>query len=76
MPRYFFDVEDGESTTDEEGTVLTGRDQVAAEAMKTMLEIAAFEATVKDERGLSVTARDEAGRKVYRTSLTIRAEWL
>ena len=76
MPRYFFDVEDGERTVDEQGTALNGPEEVAALAMRTLLDIARLEVIKQDERALSVTVRDEAGAKLYRTELTVRSAWL
>lgn len=76
MSRYYFDVENGGLTVDEEGTELDGSDAVAALAMRTLLDIARFEVVAHDERQMSVTARDAAGLPVYRTELTVRAGWL
>lgn len=76
MSRYFFDVENGGLTVDEEGTELDGDEAVSSLAMRTLLDIARFEVLAHDERQMSVTARDEAGMPVYRTELTVRAAWL
>lgn len=76
MSRYFFDVENGGLTVDEEGTELNGDEAVASLAMRTLLDIARFEVLAHNERQMSVTARDEAGMPVYRTELTVRAAWL
>lgn len=75
MPRYFFDVEDGERTIDEEGKELAGPKAAALEAMKTMLEVGRFEAVVNNERRLNVLVRDELGSPIYRTEMLIGAVW-
>lgn len=76
MPRYFFDVEDGERTVDEEGMELEGHRAAAAAAMKTLLDIGRFEVVIRDERQLTVIVRDESGKPVYRTEMAIKADWL
>ncbi len=76
MPRYFFDIEDGERTIDEQGTVLESPGAVEAVALRTMLDIARYEMMRSNERGLAVSVRDETGTEVYRTELTVRAAWL
>ena len=76
MSRYFFDVENGGLTVDQEGTELDGGEAVATLAMRTLLDIARFEVVAHNERQLSVTASDADGLPVYRTELTVRAGWL
>lgn len=76
MPRYYFDVEDGGLTADEDGEVLDTPDKVAPKAMRALLDIARFEVMQKNERQLSVSVRDEAGVQVYRAELTVRAGWV
>lgn len=76
MPRYFFDVEDGDRTVDEVGMELEGPRAAAVEAMKTLLEIGRFEVVIKDERRLTVVVRDESGKSVYRTEMAIEADWI
>jgi hypothetical protein len=76
MERYFFDMEDGGLTIDNEGKLLVGSDAVAEAAMSTLLEVAKFEVLRNNEREITVTVRSEADEPVYRTSLTIRAGWL
>nr|WP_137827767.1 hypothetical protein [Methylobacterium sp. L1A1] len=76
MPLYFFDIEDGEQTADEQGTMLERPGSVEAVALKTMLDIARFDRMRSNERGLAVSVRDETGTEVYRTELTVRAAWL
>lgn len=76
MPRYFFDVEDGERTVDEEGIELEDHRAAAAAAMKTLLDVGRFEVVVRNERRLDVVVRDEDGRSVYRAGMAIEADWL
>ena len=76
MPRYFFDVEDGDRTVDEVGMELEGARVAAIEAMKTLLDVGRFEVVIKNERRLTVVVRDESGKSVYRTEMAIEADWL
>ncbi|MCJ2043502.1 hypothetical protein MKK58_02955 [Methylobacterium sp. J-078] len=76
MERYFFDVEDGHLTMDDDGRDLAGADAVAAAAMSTLLEIARFEVVANNERELSVTVWNEAGDPIYRAAVTVKAGWL
>ena len=76
VPRFYFDVEDGGMTTDEEGVVLASSDEVAPNALRLLVDIARFEVISKNERRLSVTVRDEGGRPIYRSKLTVEAEWI
>lgn len=76
MERYFFDIDDGSLTVDEEGRELAGADAIAAAAMSTLLGIARFEVVTNNERDLPVTVRNEAGDPIYRASVTVKAGWL
>ncbi|MFD6316932.1 DUF6894 family protein [Methylorubrum thiocyanatum] len=76
MPRYFFDVEDGDRTVDEVGMELEGARVAAFEAMKTLLDVGRFEVVIKNERRLTVIVRDESGKSIYRTGMAIEADWL
>lgn len=76
MPRYFFDVEDGDKTVDEQGMMIESRETVEAMALRALLDIARFELLRSKESGLSVTVRDEAGVEVYRTELSVSSAWL
>ena len=66
MERYFFVIDDGSLTVDEEGRELAGADAIAAAAMSTLLGIARFEVVTNNERDLPVTVRNEAGDPIYR----------
>lgn len=76
MPRYFFDVEDGDRTVDNVGMELEGPRAAAVAAMKTLLDVGRFEVVIKNERRLTVVVRDESGKSVYRTEMAIEADWL
>lgn len=76
MPRYFFDVEDGDRTVDEVGMELEGARAAAIQAMKTLLDVGRFEVVIKNERRLTVIVRDESGKPVYRSEMAIEADWL
>lgn len=76
MPRYFFDVEDADTTVDERGMDIESLETVEAVALRTLLDIARFELLRSNERGLSVTVRDEAGVEIFRTELAVTSAWL
>ena len=76
MPRFFFDVSDGESLTrDEIGLELHDLDRVRTEAIKALPDIAREALPDGDERILVVQARDEGGRAIFRATLNFKAAW-
>ena len=76
MPRYFFDVFDGEKLTrDEIGIELADLERVRSEAIQALPEIARDELPDGDVRVFSVQARAEGDRVIFTASLTFKAEW-
>ena len=76
MPRFYFDVSEGESfTRDEIGLDLPDLDQVRAEAINALPEIAREALPDGDETSFAVEARDESGRVVFKATLNFKAEW-
>ena len=76
MPRYFFDVFDGEKLTrDEIGIELAGLEQVRIAAIDALPDIARDELPNGDQRLFSVEARDQENRVVFKASLNFKAEW-
>jgi hypothetical protein len=72
MPRYYFDVYDGQShLTDEEGLELDGIESVRVEAIRTLPEIAKDLLPNCDERSIVVAARDESGQTVLMAALSL-----
>jgi hypothetical protein len=76
MPRYFFDVFDGEKLVrDEIGIELADLEQVRIEAIEALPDIARDQLPDGDERAFAVEARDEHGRVVFAARLNFKAEW-
>lgn len=76
MPRFFFDVSDGEKlTTDEIGLELGDLERVRSEAIDALPDLAREQLPDGDERVFAVQARDEAGRVVFTATLSFKAQW-
>jgi len=76
MPRYFFDVFDGEKLVrDETGIELAGLEEVRIAAIDALPDIARDELPDGDQRQFWVQARDEENRVVFKASLDFKAEW-
>ena len=72
MPRYYFDVYDGQShLPDEEGLELDGIESVRSEAIRALPDIARDVAPEGDERSIVVAARDESGQTVLMAALSL-----
>jgi hypothetical protein len=71
MPRFFFDIHDGEAfTPDREGLDLDGLE----EAKKTLPEIVKDEMPDGDRRDFTVDVKDIAGQIVWRVTLSLVVE--
>jgi hypothetical protein len=77
MPRFFFDIHDGEAfTPDREGLELEGLDAAKNEAKKTLPDIVKDEMPDGDRRDFTVDVKDAAGRIVWRVTLSLVVESL
>jgi hypothetical protein len=75
MPRFFFDIHDGENfTPDREGLDLDDLDAAKAEAKKTLPEIVKEEMPDGDRRDFTVDVKDVAGQVVWRVTLLLVVE--
>jgi hypothetical protein len=75
MPRFFFDIHDGEDfTPDRQGLELDGLEAAKAEAKKTLPEIVKDEMPDGDRRDFTVTVKNEAGQIVWRVTLSLVVE--
>jgi hypothetical protein len=75
MPRFFFDIHDGEAfTPDHVGVELKGLEAAKAEAKKTLPDIAKDEMPDGDRRDFVVIVKDEAGRELVRVTLSLAVE--
>jgi hypothetical protein len=75
MPRFFFDIHDGEDfTPDREGLELDGLEAAKAEAKKTLPEIVKDEMPDGDRRDFTVDVKSAAGQIVWRVTLSLVVE--
>jgi hypothetical protein len=75
MPRFFFDIHDGEAfTPDGEGLELDDLGAAKAEAKKTLPEIVKDELPDGDRRDFTVDVKDAAGQIVWRVTLSLVVE--
>ncbi|GJE14879.1 MULTISPECIES: DUF6894 family protein [Methylobacterium] len=71
MPRYFFDINDGQFLPDTEGTDCADCDAARREAMISLPEIARWIIPGDgDNQAFTVLVRDETGTVVYTATLT------
>jgi hypothetical protein len=76
MPRYFFDLHNGDGPLrDEAGLELSDRAEVARETSRILLDIARDEMPATDRAMISVTVRS-GERPVSVATLTFANEWL
>jgi hypothetical protein len=77
VPRYFFDIHDGETfTPDRDGLELKSIEAAAAEAKKALPDIVKDEMPDGDRRDFVVVVKDEAGQKVLRVTLALAVKRL
>ena len=77
MPRFFFDVADGEFVAhDEEGDDLLSWQEAREYADDLLPDIAKADLTSNDRRVFAIQIRDEAGQVGYKATLTFAAEWV
>jgi hypothetical protein len=74
MPRYFFDIDDGErSSRDSVGTELADREAVRREATGILPDVAREELPDGNERIFACSVRDESGKVIFVAKLTLKA---
>ena len=77
VPRYFFDIHDGGSTRDDEGTECADHDAARLMAIKTLPDIARDEIPRDgDRRTFTVLVTDPDGHPVYSATLNFAGLWL
>ena len=75
MPRFFFDIHDGEKfTPDRQGLDLDNLEAAKAEAKKTLPEIVKDEMPDGDRSDFTVDVKDVAGQIVLRVTLSLVVE--
>jgi len=76
VPRYYFDISDGDvTTTDTEGQEMS-IDEARQEAIGVLPQLAKDVLPDGDTRTFVSYVRDEEGSGIFRAKLTLRAEWL
>ena len=77
MPRYYFDVCDGDDVLhDQVGLDLEGDDMAADHAVRALPEMAHDELPNGPERDFWVKVRDEAGTYIFVADLKFKSVWL
>lgn len=77
MPRYFFDIHDGDRfTPDYTGSELESFQAAKAEAKKTLPDIVKGEMPDGDRRDFVVVVKDEVGHELLRVTLSLAVEYL
>jgi hypothetical protein len=75
MPRFFFDIHDGENfTPDRQGLDLADLKAAKAEAKKALPDIMKDEMPERDRRDFTVDVKDVAGAIVWRVTLSLTIE--
>ena len=75
MPRFFFDIHDGEDfTPDRDGLDLDDLEAAKAEAKRTLPEIVKDQMPDGDRRDFTVDVKDAAGQIVWRVTLSLVVE--
>lgn len=77
MPRYYFDVDDGERfIRDDEGTDCRDVMAARAEAIAVLPDVVRWVLPDGDRRTIVSWVRDAAGRNVLAATLALSTEWL
>jgi hypothetical protein len=77
VPRYFFDVHDGDTNSpDDEGLELGGLDEAQSEAVRTLPEVAKDILPDGAAREFVITVRDAAGSPILRARLEVSVDRL
>lgn len=71
VPRYFFDIHDGDFIRDDEGTECADFEQVREKVMASLPEMASWIVPSDgDNQAVIVKVRDEEGSQVYTATLS------
>ncbi len=77
MPRFFFDVKDGDhSTHDEEGDVYQDKEAARKIALLSLAEIVDSLMPDGNRREITIKMRDETGKEIFVARMSLTAEWL
>ncbi len=77
MPRYFFDVIDGDrQTRDDEGLVLVDRESARREAIASLIDLARDELPDGDHRSFRIRVREGSTHYLLAATLAVDADWI
>jgi hypothetical protein len=76
MPRFFFDIQDGQLIPDDIGTEFPNAHAARDAAIRILPDIAREEMSLGKSRQVAVLMRDETGQALFAASLILSAEWL
>lgn len=77
MPRYFFDIDDGEKrSSDRCGLELKDLEEARKQAIGILPDVAREELPDGDRRVFVCQARDEKGTVIFIATLSLVAEWI
>ena len=77
MPRYYFDIHDGQRfARDEEGSDCADAEAARQEAIRTLPSIAREMPLDSGKVEMWVKVRSESGEDIAKVSLTLTSEWL
>ena len=77
MPRYYFDLHNGDGPLrDNDGLEIASREGVAKEVSRILADIARDEMPAQDKNVISLKVRNEVGKVISISSLTFFTEWL
>ncbi len=76
MPHFFFDITDGATAIDDEGSEFPNAQAAGDAAVKTLPQMACHETGPPRSRMITVLMRDEVGRHLFTASLNLSSRWL
>ena len=76
MPHFFFDITDGTTSVDNEGSEFPNAHAASDAAVKTLPEMACHETGPPRSRMITVLMRDEFGRHLFTASSNLSSRWL
>ena len=77
MPRYFFDIDDGDTCSpDDEGLDLNGPWEAREKAIDVLPDVARDVLPDGNRRDMITSVRDETGMVLFRAKLSLVAEWM
>ena len=76
MPHFFFDITDGATLVDDEGSEFPNAHAARDAALRTLPQMACHETGSPRSRMITVLMRDDVGRHLFTASLNLSSRWL